>query len=232
MAKPSMKLDTKVGLGVAAIFAFFSVLLFGNAILKVAELTAQCMEEAHGAREATPDCSRVEPVYFWGPIGIVSGLGFFAAYVCFSNGRREGQKTLLEYLNKQQKISDVEKIVHAYAAAILSRKSLISDVSELPYPKPIIKAALIAAISVTKDAKMQEQLKSSYVSLADWQEGVGLGPYPFDTPKKEEILSMSDADALAVMKRIAAASPSYTDMTARVATEAQALLDELKALGL
>ncbi len=131
----------------------------------------------------------------------------------------------------------VEKIVHAYSAAILARKSMISDISELPYPKPVIKGALLAALSLTTDAKMREQLKSSFVSLADWQEGVGPGPYPFDTTDTAKIvsadfLSMSDAETLAMIKRMAPAMPAYKDMLVRVATESQALLDELKALGL
>ena len=232
MVKLTMRLDTKVGLAVAAIFAFFSILLFGNAILKVADSTASCMEEAHGASEATRECSRVEPEYFWGPIVIISALGFFAGAVCFSNGRREGEKVLLEYLNrnnlKQQKMSgaDVEKIVHAYSAAVLSRKSMISDTSELPYPKPVIKAALIAAISLTKDSKMREQLKTGYVSLADWQEGVGPGPHAFETTQADL------DDPMAAMKRIKAAGPSFTEIPTRVAAEAQNLFDELKALGL
>jgi hypothetical protein len=138
---------------------------------------------------------------------------------------------------KKMSASDVEEIVHAYSAAILARKSIISDVSELPYPKPVIKAALLAAISLTPDAKMREQLKVSFVSLADWQEGVGPRPYPFDTTDTAKIasadfLSMSDADTLAMIKRMAPAMPAYTDMTVRVAAEAKALLDELKALGL
>ncbi len=105
----------------------------------------------------------------------------------------------------------------------------------MPYPKPVIKAALIAAISATKDAKMREQLKASFVSLADWQEGVGPGPYPFDTTKtkKEDILSMSDADTLAMAKRIAATDTSaFNKISAKMLAEGQALLDELKALGL
>jgi hypothetical protein len=101
---------------------------------------------------------------------------------------------------------DIERIVHAYATAISSRKSLLSDVSELPYPKPVIKAALIVAIAVTKDAPMREQLKSGYVMLADWQEGVG------------------SADA--------AKSSSFPDISAKMLAEGRALDDELRALGL
>jgi hypothetical protein len=49
MAKLSMKPQTKAGLGAAVFMGFVSILFFGNAILRVAESTANCMEQAHGA---------------------------------------------------------------------------------------------------------------------------------------------------------------------------------------
>jgi hypothetical protein len=120
---------------------------------------------------------------------------------------------------RQFSVDDIEKIVHAYSSVLSSRKSMISDASELPYPKPQIKAALIAAITTAQDAKMREQLKAAFVSLADWQEGVGAGPYSFETTVK-------------MAKRIAASGPSLTEISAKVTAEGQALLDELKLFGL
>jgi hypothetical protein len=115
--------------------------------------------------------------------------------------------------------TDVQEIVQAYAASMSKTRSLVSDASELPYPKPQIKAALIAAISATQDAKMRERLKAAFVSLADWQEGVGAGPYSFESTTK-------------MAKRIAVSGPTLTEISARVTAEGQALLDELKLLGL
>jgi hypothetical protein len=58
------------------------------------------MEAAHGAPEAARECGHVDNEYFWGPIAIVSVLGFFVGGVCFSNGRREGEKVLQDYLKR------------------------------------------------------------------------------------------------------------------------------------
>jgi hypothetical protein len=119
----------------------------------------------------------------------------------------------------------VEKIVKDYGAALESRKSQLVDASELPHPKPVIKRAMIAAISITQDAKMREALKSSFVLLADWQEGVGPGPHPF-----EAALQIKDIRASA--NAVHAASPTYMALSAKVLAEMQELLAELKALGL
>jgi hypothetical protein len=123
-------------------------------------------------------------------------------------------------------VAEIENVVHTYSEAMLSKKSVIADVSELPYTKATIKAALLAAISATTDAKMRDQLKSSYVMLADFQEGVGSKPYSFD-PKLQD-----GEDEIAMMKRIAASPKSFPEISTKVLAEGQSLLAELKALGL
>lgn len=118
----------------------------------------------------------------------------------------------------------VRKIVNDYDAVIMSRKSRFSDVSELPYPKPVIKAALLASISVTKNTKMREQLKTSFVSLADWQEGVAaLGPDPFSQVTPDE-------DIKASAKRIFEKGQPFVELGAKAVSECKALLEELEEL--
>jgi hypothetical protein len=109
-------------------------------------------------------------------------------------------------------------IIAAYDAAIAARRSIVSDAALLPYPKPAIQAALLEALFEAQGAE-RERLKVSYVSLADWQDGVGAGPYSFETTMK-------------MAKRVAGAGPSHSEITAKAASEGQALLDQLKALGL
>jgi hypothetical protein len=121
--------------------------------------------------------------------------------------------------------ADVEKIVRAYNAVNLSRKSVIADVSELPYPKATIKSALLAALSVTTDMKMREQLKAGFVMLANFQENVGPGPYPFDSKRRD------GEDDAAMMKRIAATPAPFPEVAAKTLAEERALLAELKTLG-
>lgn len=122
-------------------------------------------------------------------------------------------------------LAGVQKIVNDYGAAQMSRNSTFADASELPYPKPVIKRAMIAVMSITQDAKMRELLKSSYVSLADWQEGIGPGPHLLET-------AMAIEDVRASAGAVCAASPSYMEINAKVIAEMQALMAELKVLGL
>lgn len=120
---------------------------------------------------------------------------------------------------------DIQKIVSAYGAAMSSRQSIYSDESELPFPKPAIKSALIAAIKTSDDATMREQLKAAYVMLADWQDGIGPGPHSL------EVTAADLADPMAAAKRFTAGA-SLTEVPARAAAEGQTLLAELKSLGL
>ncbi len=118
------------------------------------------------------------------------------------------------------------KIIDDYDAAMMSRQSRFSDISELPYPKPVIKAALLACLCVTKNPKMREQLKTNFVSLADWQEGVAaLGPDPFSQVALDE-------DIKASAKRIFEKGQPFVELGAKAVSECTALLEELKARGL
>ena len=104
---------------------------------------------------------------------------------------------------------------------------MYSDASELPFPKPAIKAALVFAIKESDDPTIREQLKAAYVMLADWQDGIGPGPHSFEFSPAEL------ADPMTAAKRIAAAGRAFTEkIPAKAAAEGQALLNELKSLGL
>jgi hypothetical protein len=119
-----------------------------------------------------------------------------------------------------------QKIVNDYGAAIESRKSAFADDSELPNPKPVIKAAMIAAIQVVQDAKARELLKTNFVLLADWQEGIGPGPHDLDVADRPGETIQEQA------KRISETAPAYMAILKRVTTEMQGLLAELKSLSL
>jgi hypothetical protein len=120
-------------------------------------------------------------------------------------------------------LAGVQKIVNDYGAAMESRKSTFADASELPYPKAVIKRALVAAMAIHTEGKMRELLRGSYVSLADWQEGVGPGPHPMEAAMKIE-------DIRASAEAVRAASPSYMEISAKVIAEMKVLMAELKAL--
>jgi hypothetical protein len=75
-----------------------------------------------------------------------------------------------------------EKIVRDYGAVLarlgLTRSSdltrgMVADTRKLPHPKERIKEALIFALRSTKEPQTRDQLKSGYIFLANYQEGVG-----------------------------------------------------------
>jgi hypothetical protein len=71
---------------------------------------------------------------------------------------------------------DAETVLQDYGLTLGTRApqpGYVADVKSLPHPKPRIKEALVVALRSMQDAHMRSQLKKAYVSLADWQEGVG-----------------------------------------------------------
>src|ERR1700679_2161591 len=118
----------------------------------------------------------------------------------------------------------VQKIINDYGAALESRKSSFADASELPYPKPVIKAAILAALSITHDERMREVMRNNYMFLAEWQEGIGPGPHDLDVADRPGETIQEKA------KRISQAGPAYIALHKRVATEMEALLAEVKSL--
>ena len=48
-----------------------------------------------------------------------------------------------------------------------------ADTSKLPYPKPIIKQALTLLLKSNTDIQVKDHIKTAYLFLADWQEGIG-----------------------------------------------------------
>jgi len=68
------------------------------------------------------------------------------------------------------------QIIQEYGAVLQNNSPLpggVADISNLPYPKNQIKKALIIGLKTNDDPQMQEMLKTAYIQLTDWQEGVG-----------------------------------------------------------
>jgi hypothetical protein len=137
-------------------------------------------------------------------------------------GRTSRKETSGDLSNQEAQV-----IVNAYGKALSSKKSGVADASELPYPKTRIKAALLAAIRAIPDASMRDQLKAGYVSLADWQDGVGTDALAFESAMK-----VSSGGPLQVAKRIAEAGPAYMEIQGRIVAEATKLAGDLKSAGL
>ena len=120
--------------------------------------------------------------------------------------------------------AEAEKIIHAYGAAMTSRKSLYADAAELPYPKATIKMALLIGIAATQDKKARELLKTGYVTLADWQEGIGPGPHNLD------VVERPGETIQALAKRVSETAPAYVELGKKVTKEMEGLLAEINSI--
>lgn len=123
-----------------------------------------------------------------------------------------------------------QKIVQDYGAALGSSApapGCVADVRNLPHSKERIKQALVFALRLTKEPQMREQLKVGYISLADWQEGVGNETVGIDLTKMD-----LNADPLEMAKRIASQGSVMEKWTPLVQAEREALKSELQKLGL
>jgi len=123
-----------------------------------------------------------------------------------------------------------EKIVQDYGAVVGSSApapGCVADVRNLPHSKERIKQALVFALRLTKEPQMREHLKVGYMSLADWQEGVGSETVGIHLTEMD-----LKADPLEVAKRIAPQASAREKWTPLVQAEQEALKSELQKLGL
>ena len=71
---------------------------------------------------------------------------------------------------------DAETVLQDYGIVLGTRApqpGYVADAKALPHSKPRIKEAIVVAMRSMQDPHMRDQLMKAYVSLADWQEGVG-----------------------------------------------------------
>jgi hypothetical protein len=130
-----------------------------------------------------------------------------------------------------QAFAQAERIVRDYAAALASKQrahsGCIADERELPHSKERIKHAIALLLGVSDDLPFREQLKTSYLLLADWQEGVGeqrVGV--FAATPSEGAAGGGDRD------ENDAAWQAWEQWRPRVLQEERALKAELQQLGL
>jgi len=123
-----------------------------------------------------------------------------------------------------------EKIVQEYGASLRSLSipgRFVMDAGSLPHPKERIKQALILALLLETDPKQREVLKSGYIMLSDWQEGVGDEPVGLDVTKMD-----LNADPKELAKRIHDPLDRMIKWQAVAKEEREALKSELQKLGL
>lgn len=75
----------------------------------------------------------------------------------------------------EQVLTEYGRVLEAHAPA---ENGIVVDVTLLPHPKTTIRAALLKSLQESEDPDECEFLKSAFIKMADFQEGVGEQPAP------------------------------------------------------
>lgn len=130
-----------------------------------------------------------------------------------------------------------ERVVQDYGAAMRAKRSLgsgcVADTRDLPHSKERIKQALVLLLRDTQEPQFREQLKSSYLLLADWQQDVG--DMAVAVPADCDAIRCGTSASTTALKEPASASAAWQTWErwrSKVLEEERALKAELQQLGL
>ena len=104
--------------------------------------------------------------------------GALAAYSAFQSVSATLVADRLERKESNAGSSELDflEVVSAYGKTLATEAptpGTVADVKKLPYPKQVIKDAIVTALRRTPESDLKEKLKVGYLSLSNWQEGVG-----------------------------------------------------------
>ena len=127
--------------------------------------------------------------------------------------------------------TSLNKIASDYGAILASSAApapgCVADVCKLPHPKERIKEALVYAFRVIEDPQMRNALKICYISLANWQEGVGDTDIGVDFTKID-----SNTEIHKLAKQITSQASAWEKWSLKARVERESLVGELQKLGL
>ena len=103
----------------------------------------------------------------------------------------------------------------------------VFDAAQLPYPKETIKKALQYKIVSVSDPTLMKHLVEAYMSLADWQEGIGSERVGFDLTSVDKA-----ADPSTYAAEYKAGRAAYEKWRPILEKERQALSVDLQAIDL
>lgn len=121
-----------------------------------------------------------------------------------------------------------EKIIQDYGAVLETSAptpGCVADVDNLPHPKARIKEAIVMMLPLIEDHELREQLKTGYIWLSNWQEGVGSEQIGLDLMNMDP-----DADPLEMAKRISEQGDEMGKWTPIMQAEGEALKAELDSM--
>jgi hypothetical protein len=123
---------------------------------------------------------------------------------------------------------DFVKIVQDYGAVLMeATPGVVSDVSNLPHNKQKIKDAIISSLQATNEDSLKQHLKTAYIQLADWQDGVGEKSKGLDASS----LDMSQ-DATELAQIVHSQVSEGKELTEKMLDESKQLQRELEELDL
>lgn len=125
----------------------------------------------------------------------------------------------------------LSKIASDYGAVLASSAApaplCIADARKLPHPKEEIKRALVYALRIAEDPHMRNALKICYISLANWQEGVGDTDVGFDLTKIDP-----NAKPHELAKWVTSQASASENWSLKARAERETFVGELQKLGL
>ena len=125
---------------------------------------------------------------------------------------------------------DGRDVLERYSALMAAYKDdgrgVIRHISELPYPKSVIKTVLQHALKITDDRSTREVLKAAYLTLADFQE---LTDAEVTAVRKWNQMLRSSVDAKPTEQQVAEAD-NYLRLLNRTKEEMDQLNADLKLL--
>ena len=110
-------------------------------------------------------------------------------------------------------------------ASVKPRHGSVGDAADLPYPKDIIKWALLLVLGAIPEAG-REPLKAAYIGLADWQAAEDVESGGFESTRLRRKI-----DPLTLAKEFAARANPGDRWIAAARDEQTALIDELRRKG-
>lgn len=144
-------------------------------------------------------------------------MGFFSRLL----GDRP-KPTLFSSTSSNIVVADYGEVLETRAPA----PGCVADVTELPYQKDEIKRAILMMLGVITDSQLREHLRFAYVSLADWQVGVGTRHLGLDITKIDRNKLIDDR-----AKEVLEKGDEMKMWLPIIEAERNALLRELKTFG-
>lgn len=154
------------------------------------------------------------------------------AYVAYSIFRRPSKATHTSHASLQAAIREAELIISAYGKTLEhlgpTPGATVADESKLPFPKERIKTAYLTALRASNDPQLRSVLKAGFVSLADFQSGVGNSNAGHDL-SGVDVTQISDSDLLALVNK--GTGSREMELLEKATREAEQLTRELTAAG-